>query len=104
MARITKRISAKRDVIQQWIWYAENGGVDLAESFRAALESTARLLAESPECGVRVSTTKSDLQGIRRFPVGNGFEKNLIFYFPRPYGVELVRVVWGNRNLETFLG
>lgn len=37
---------------------------------------------------------------MRRFPVSDGFEKMLLFYFPMPDGIELVRVIHGNRDLE----
>jgi hypothetical protein len=37
---------------------------------------------------------------MRRFPLSDGFEKNLLFYFPLDNGIDLVRVVRGNRNLK----
>lgn len=37
---------------------------------------------------------------MRRFPVSGGFERILIFYFPLPSGIEVVRVLHGHRNLE----
>jgi hypothetical protein len=40
---------------------------------------------------------------MRRFPVSDGFEKILLFYFPIQDGVDLVRVVHGNRDLEQLL-
>jgi len=40
---------------------------------------------------------------MRRFPVTDGFEKMLLFYFPLKDGVDLVRVVHGSRDLERLL-
>ncbi len=37
---------------------------------------------------------------MRRFPVSDGFEKILFFYFALDNGVDLVRVVHGSRDLE----
>jgi plasmid stabilization system protein ParE len=40
---------------------------------------------------------------MRRFPVSDGFDKILLFYFPKADGIELVRVVHGSRDLERLL-
>ena len=103
MAQVRKRQAAKSDLIAQWDWYAENAGVEVADRFLAAAESTALMLASQPESGVRVSTTKTELAGLRRFPMSNGFEKIHFFYFPIPYGIDLIRVVHGNRELDRLL-
>ena len=104
MARVRKREAAKRDLIAQWVWYAENAGVTTADRFLAAADSTAAMLALQPESGFRVFANKTELRGIRRFPVTPGFEKALLFYFPLPDGIDLVRVVHGSRDLERLLG
>jgi hypothetical protein len=46
---------------------------------------------------------RPELQGMRRFPVSDGFENILLFYFPLHDGVDLVRVVHGSRDLEHLL-
>ena len=51
--------------------------------------------------GVR-SLSAPALVSLRVFHV-SGFEKMLVFYLPRPDGVELLRVVHGSRNLRTLL-
>jgi hypothetical protein len=40
---------------------------------------------------------------MRRFPVSDGFERLLLFYFPLKDGVDLVRLVHGSRELEQLL-
>lgn len=62
------------------------------------------MLAGQPESGIQIFVTKPELQGIRRFPVTDGFEKILLFYFPLQDGIDLVRVVHGNRDLERLFG
>lgn len=103
MAIVRKRESAKRDLIAQWVWYAENADIETADRFLAATDSTASMLARQPESGNRVLFTKPELQGMRRFPVTDGFETILLFYFPLQDGVDLVRVVHGRQDLERLL-
>jgi toxin ParE1/3/4 len=103
MARVRKREAAKRDLIQQWVWYAENAGIEVADRFIEATDSTLRILALQPESGPRTSMGKPELQGMRTFPVSDGFEKILLFYFPLQDGIDLVRVAHGSRDLERLL-
>ncbi len=99
MARVLKREAAKRDLIAQWGWYAENASTELADRFLQAVGSTLNLLAAQPESGNPFFVRKPELQGMRRFPVSGGFEKILVFYFPLQAGIDLVRVVHGSRDL-----
>jgi plasmid stabilization system protein ParE len=86
MARVLKREAAKRDLIAQWVWYADTASI-------------LDLLFTQPVGGTPFWVEKTDLQGMRRFPVSDGFEKNLLFYFPLSDGVDLVRVVHRSRQL-----
>src|SRR5258708_3751798 len=103
MARVRKRKAAKRDLIAQWVWYAENAGIETADRFFKAVEGTLALLAAQPEIGTLTFVRKTNLQGMRRVPVGGSFEKILLFYFPLRNGVDLVRVAHGSRDLEKLL-
>ena len=103
MARVLKRETAKRDLIAQWVWYAENANLEAADRFFRAADDTLNLLSTQPESGSAFLVTKPELQGMRRFPVSDGFEKILLFYFPLQNGVDLVRVVHGSRDLEQLL-
>ncbi len=100
MTRVRKREAAKRDLITQWVWYAENASIEVADRFLAAADRTLQRLAANPQIGARLLISKSELQGMRRFPVSDGFEKILLFYFPLEDGVDLVRVIHGNRDLD----
>ena len=51
MARVLKREAAKRDLTSQWVWHADNGGMEVADRFLIAVEKTLKLLATQPESG-----------------------------------------------------
>lgn len=68
-----------------------------------AAADSASLLAAQPEAGYRFFVRRPELQGMRRFPLPDGFEKVLLFYFPLKTGIDLVRVVHGSRDLDRLL-
>jgi toxin ParE1/3/4 len=103
MARVVKREAAKRDLIRQWVWYAENASFEIADRFLTAADTTLADVSTHQDSGRPVFTRRSNLQGMRRIPVGDGFEKFLLFYFPIPEGVELVRVLHGGRDIAEIL-
>jgi plasmid stabilization system protein ParE len=62
MASVLKRESAKRDLIAQWVWYAENASIEVADRFLSATEETLKLLAAEPECGAPCFVRGPELQ------------------------------------------
>jgi plasmid stabilization system protein ParE len=44
MAGVQKREAAKRDLIAQWVWYAENASIEVADRFLEAANNTLILL------------------------------------------------------------
>jgi toxin ParE1/3/4 len=98
VARVLKREAAKRDLVAQWVWYAENASIEIADRFIAAADLTTATLARQPDIGTPLLVKKAALQGMRRFPVSDGFEKILLFYFPLQEGIDLVRVVHSARD------
>jgi toxin ParE1/3/4 len=100
MARVRKREAARRDLLLQRVWYLENANRQVADRFWRAVIDTLKMLAAEPLSGSPVFAENPRLRGMRRFPVSGGFDKILLFYFPLPDGVELVRVVHGSRDLE----
>lgn len=100
MARVLKREAAKRDLIAQWVWYADNASIETADRFLAATESTSMMLAGQPGSGAPMSVTRVELEGMRRFPLSDGFERILLFYLPLSDGIDLVRVVHASRDVE----
>jgi toxin ParE1/3/4 len=100
VSHIFKREAAKRDLIAQWVWYAENASIEVADKFLVATEKALASLSVHPESGTPVFVRNAELQGLRRMPVSGGFEKILLFYVPLKDGVDLIRVVHGRRDLE----
>ncbi len=67
-----------------------------ASRFLDALDETCELLAEHPLIGRSRPTLGESL---RSFPIGN----YLIFYTPSPDGIDVVRVIYGGRDLPAML-
>jgi toxin ParE1/3/4 len=103
MPRILKREAARRDLVEIWVWYAENAGIDTADRFLASAQATLSLLASRPQGGAPARFAEPGLQGLRWFPVRPDFEKILIFYFPLRGGIDLVRVLHASRDLERLI-
>ena len=67
-----------------------------ANSFLDALKETCELLVEHPQLGRR----RQELaDGLRSFPIGN----YLIFYTIDKDGVDIVRIIHGNRDLPAIV-
>ena len=65
MVQVLKREAAKRDLIAQWVWYAENASIDVANRFLTAADNTLNLLATQPESGRLFVVHERELHGIR---------------------------------------
>jgi hypothetical protein len=106
MARVVKRGAAKRDLIAQWVWYAETADVEVADRFLAAAETTLNLLSTRPEIGKIVPVCKTKLQGMRGFPVKlnlvAGFTDEILYQdrngMAGPLASWLAALVSGNFN------
>ena len=61
MARVFKREAAKRDLIAQWVWYAENANFEVADRFLQAADNKLTLLSTHPESGVPCFVRKPEL-------------------------------------------
>lgn len=51
MGRIHKRLAAKRDLTQHFVWFAEEASAELAHRFLLAAEKSFQDLAEMPRMG-----------------------------------------------------
>jgi toxin ParE1/3/4 len=96
---IQKRETAKRDLTEQFIWYAENAGIGVAEHFLNAVDSTLAQLSQMPRIGSPIHPRNQELAGLRRWPV-DGFERILLFYIPQNDNIDLVRVLHAKRNWD----
>lgn len=93
MPIILKRRKGLSDLAEIWDYLADDGE-SRADAFLAMMDGKFQLLSEHPTLGRR----REELApGLRSFPIG----RYVIFYLPFPYGVDIVRVLHGSRDIET---
>jgi len=92
MAVVLKRPLARIDLADIWDYIAEDNE-SRADAFIDAIDQKFHALAEQPAMG----RARDELaEGIRSFPIRH----YIIFYQPVPWGVEIVRVLHGARDID----
>lgn len=102
MPQVTQRAAARNDLIEHFVYLAENAGPDIAERFLANAQASFNVLAEQPLLGGALTLRAPELSGLRRWRIKD-FDNYLIFYQPRPDGVSIVRVLHGSRDWRSLL-
>jgi toxin ParE1/3/4 len=93
MSRVYKRPKAEEDLINLWLYLAEEASADFASRYLLELEGELAKIAPFPESG----RMRDELHpGLRSLP----FDRLVLFYLPRPDGIELVRVLAGAQDLD----
>lgn len=103
MARVTKREAARRDLVEQFVYLAENAGIDTAERFLDCAEASFNEPAAHPMIGAPLTLQNPALADLRKWRVKD-FDTHLIFYQPRPDGVSIVRVLHAASDWWRLLG
>ena len=103
MAKVYQRALARRDLVEHFVYLAENAGLDTAERFLANAEASFSDLADQPMIGAPLTLRHPDLAGMRKWRVKD-FDNHLVFYQPRPDGVSIVRVLHAARDWWDLLG
>ena len=98
MGRIIIRPRAAAD-IEDGALYLLPRSLDAALRFADAIAADFETLAGMPGMGAIRDFENPSYTGLRSWPVG-GFRNHLIFYFPLPDGIEVVRVIHGARDLD----
>jgi toxin ParE1/3/4 len=98
-SRAHKTPQAKRDLEECAIYLVDHGSLQVGLRFLECAEATFDTLVEYTGLGREVRFSRLELQGLRSFRV-QGFENHLVFYLPRDFGIEVVRVLHGARDLE----
>jgi toxin ParE1/3/4 len=93
------RPQARLDLLEQFLYLAEEANIEVAERYYAAIEQTCARLAKHPLSGTPHDSGVARLEGMRRAPV-SGFTAYLLFYMPRRSGIDVVRVLHGARDIE----
>ena len=103
MPTVTLREAARRDLVEHFVYFAENAGLDVADRFLGCAESSFNDLARQPMMGAPLTLKRADLANIRKWRVKD-FDNHLVFYEPRPDGVSIVRVLHAASDWWSLLG
>jgi plasmid stabilization system protein ParE len=87
------------DFDQQYRWYLEQAGEEVAEQFLQAVAVTLRLLAEQSDLGRRRKFRHPMLRDLYSFQVERPFQKILIFYRVAENTLQAWRLMHGARDL-----
>jgi plasmid stabilization system protein ParE len=87
------------DFDQQYRWYLEQAGEEVAERFLRAVPVTLRLLAEQADLGSRRKFRHPMLRDLRSFQVERPFNKTLIFYRVTENTLQAWRLMHGSQDL-----
>ena len=101
-SRSSIRPRAEQDVREGFRYLAREAGLPVANRFHDSLRVEIAGLLERPEKGSKVGISRLRLRDLRRWYV-SGFKRTLILYRPTDYGIEVVRVLHGARNIARIL-
>ena len=93
---------ARLDLIEQADYLAEQASTEVAERFLASTERTVDELLEMPRMGRIWEGLQAETQNIRIWRVRD-FPKILIFYRIETFGICVVRVLHGARDLPSLM-
>lgn len=79
MARVTTREAARRDLVEHFVYLADNAGLETAERFLRCAETSFNELAAHPLIGAPVKLQNPALSNTRKWRVKD-FPNHLIFY------------------------
>lgn len=99
---VAKRPQARIDLDDIAAHLTVNAGVDVALRFLEAVETVLEHIDAMPESGAPFECEDPRLSGIRHISV-RGFRNHYVFYFVRPAGIDLVRVLHAKRDLSSIL-
>jgi toxin ParE1/3/4 len=97
MPEVFRRRAALDDLLDHFIFLAENVDVETAERFLVNAEAAFDGLALQPLIGSPLQSKHLDLAGMRKWRI-KGFDNHLIFYMAKPEGVSIVRVLHASRD------
>lgn len=103
MSNVYRSAAARDDLIEHFVFLAEEGGEGVADRFMDAAEASFNLLATQPKIGALLALHGVELTGMRKWRV-NGFDRFVVFYLPRADGVIIVRVLHASTDWWGLLG
>jgi toxin ParE1/3/4 len=96
---VKQRPRARLDLLEQFVHFGEEGSVELASRYFAAVEETCARLVAHPRSGTLYDSGVERLSKLRHVPV-KGFDNYLLFYMPRGGGIDVVRVLHASRDIK----
>ena len=101
--KVTQRKAAQRDLVDHFVYLAENAGLDMADRFLTNAQASFDDLAQQPEMGAPLTLRHTALANVRKWRI-KGFDNHLVFYEPHPDGVSIVRVLHAASDWWGLLG
>jgi toxin ParE1/3/4 len=103
MQKIYQRQQARRDLVEYFVYLADNASLTIAERFLTSSETSFKELALNPLIGSPLTLRNPRLAGMRKWHIKD-FDNMLIFYIPRHDGVSIVRVIHAAQDWWGLLG
>lgn len=103
MPAVTQREAARRDLIEHFVYLAEEAGLTVAERFLTHAEACFNDLAQQPLMGAPLRLKHPALAKVRKWRI-KGFDNHLVFYEPQTDGVSIVRVLHAASDWWQLLG
>jgi len=103
MTGITKSAAARSDLVDHFVYLAEEASETVADRFLAKAEESFVVLAREPLIGAPLTLRDPQLAGMRKWRVKD-FDRFLVFYMPRPSGVLIARVLHTSQDWWQLLG
>jgi toxin ParE1/3/4 len=100
--RATIRPEAARDLDEQFEYLADRSA-EQATRFLTAVRSSLQRLLDQPELGVTRGFNHEALRNVRVWMV-RGFPRHLIYYRSDPEGIEVIRLLHGDRDIVALFG
>jgi toxin ParE1/3/4 len=91
------------DFENQFAWYVENAGLEVAWRFQAALDDSLRKLSKRPDLGRVRRFRNPKLRDLRSYRVDRPFKKMLVFYRVEGGVLQALRLMHGARDLSSRL-
>jgi len=103
MSRVFRRPTAWGDLVEHYVYLAENAGTIIADRFQVDAEASIADLAAHPAMGAPMTLRLPELVGLRIWRVKD-FEHFLILYLPRRDGATIVRILHASQDWWRVLG
>jgi len=103
MPRVFRRSTAWSDLVEHYVYLAENAGTIIADRFQVDAEASIADLAAHPTLGAPLTLRVPELMGLRMWRVKD-FEHFVICYLPRRDGATLVRILQASQDWWRVLG